>query len=190
MKGDSQPIVAKRTFIKGIVMTAAHTTPLLYVAPALREKFLPWVCLGVFLGLANLLLWSKDHPKTLAIEVWGDNVAMPTFSCLAIFLLVTGALSFPFRNHPLRHRMAVWVTPFIKALTKLAAVGFQVTSGMALVGVCSGVARHAPLFILFLLYLVALPEITTGLWKPQGLSRSAPFLLSIMMSAPVIAPIL
>jgi hypothetical protein len=171
-------------------MTPAHKTPWLYVAPALRKNFFPWTCLGVFLGLANLLLWSKDHPKTLAIEVWGDNVAMPTIFCLAIFLMVTGIFSFPFRNHPFHHRIAAWVAPLIKALTRLVAVAFQVTFGMAVVAIFSGAARHAPLLMLFLVYLVAMPEITTGLWKPQGISRSAPFLLSIMMCAPLIAPML
>ncbi|BDU22197.1 hypothetical protein [Dyella sp. GSA-30] len=170
-------------------MSTSNEKPKLHVASSLRAKFPAYFCIGLLLGIAHRLLWTKDHPVTLAQSVWSDQVAMTTMFCLAIPLMALGMALFPFRGRPFHHKIASKIQPELAALTTFASIAFSITAGFGLVAMFTCAASHAPLIILFLLYLVAMMEITMGLWHEQGLSKASPYLLSLLVVAPLIARI-
>ena len=164
--------------------------PTLYVAPALRRHFVFWFITGVFLGLAHLALWSPSHPKTFAFLLWLDEAPMATLFFLTITLMVSGAPLYRFRNRPFHQTISAWIEPAIRLLTQLASITAQVTLGMGVVAVLSGAAAHALLIVFFVIYVIAMMEISTGLWRPAGLSKVGPHLLGVLMAAPLAAHLL
>lgn len=167
----------------------SHSTdaPLLYVASALRRNFVPCFLFGVGLGFAHVALWSPTHPRTYALLLWVDEAPMPTLFFLTIVLMVSGALLYRFRHRPFHQKVATWIEPAIAFLTHSATITAQVTLGMGTVAVFTGAALQALLIALFILYVIAMMEISTGLWRPAGLSKAAPHLLGILMAAPLVA---
>lgn len=172
-------------------MTASLTVaPTLYVAPALRRHFAFWFVAGVLLGLAHLALWSPEHPETFALSLWLDEVPMVTLFFLTITLMVSGALLYRFRSRAFHKTISAWIEPAIRLLTQLASITAKITLGIGLVAVLSGAAAHAMLIVFFILYVIAMMEISTGLWHTAGLSKTAPHLLGVMMAAPLVAHLL
>lgn len=171
-------------------MTTPTETPSLYVASALRRHFVPWALAGVCLGFAHLALWSPIHPQTFALLLWVDEAPMSTLFFLTITLMISGALLYRFRNRPFHQKISAWIEPVIQLLTQLASIAAQVTFGMGLVAVFSGAAPHALLIVFFVVYLIAMMEISTGLWRRTGLSKAAPYLVHVMIVAPFISRIL
>jgi hypothetical protein len=160
---------------------------MLYVTSALRRDFVPWFIAGVCLAFAHLVLWSLTHGKTFAYELWLDEAPMATLFLLTITLIFFGAALYRFRHYPFHQKIAAWVEPAIQSLHRLASVTAQVTLGMGIVAVFTGAASHALLIAFFILYVISMMEISTGLWRPAGLSKAAPHLLGILMVAPLVA---
>lgn len=160
---------------------------MLYVASALRRNFVPCFLFGVGLGFAHLALWSLTHAKTFAYELWLDEAPMATLFLLTITLIFFGAVLYRFRHYPFHQKIAARVEPAIQSLHRLASVTAQVTLGMGTVAVFTGAAPHVLLIALFILYVIAMMEISTGLWRQAGLSKAAPHLLGILMAAPLVA---
>jgi len=178
------------TITTKVAIPMSHEKPKLHVAPFLRAKFLVYFCIGFLLGLAHKLLWTHDHPVTLAQNLWSDQVAMTTIFCLAIPLMIFGMMLFPFRGRGFHRKITSMIQPELAALTTFASIAVSITSGFGFVAMFTDAASHAPLLILYLLYLVAMMEITTGLWHERGLSKASPYLLPLLVVAPVIAPML
>lgn len=168
-------------------MTDLLETPTLYVGRALRRHFVFWFISGVFLGLAHLAQWSPNHPKTFAFLLWLDEAPMATLFFLTIILMLSGALLYRFRKRAFHQTLSARIEPAIRLLTQLASITVQVTLGMGVVALFSGAAAHALLIVLFVVYIIAMMEISTGLWRPAGLSKASPHLLAILMAAPLVA---
>lgn len=173
-------------------MSASHDAPVLYVAADLRAKFPLCFLSGVGLGLLQLILWDKSHPMTptLVDKLLSDQIAMTTIFCLSIFCFLLGGLFYRFRNRIFHQKAASIMEPLVKWLTQLASIGANVICGVGLVALFTGAARHGLLIVLFVLYLVGMMEISNGLWRREGLSKTSPYFLSILMCAPFIAPML
>ena len=167
----------------------SHSTdaPLLYVASALRRRFFQRFFAGVCLAVFHLALWSLIREKTFAIELWVDEAPMATLFLLAITLMSLGAVLYRFRHRAFHQKIAARVEPAVQSLHHLASITAQVTLGVGTVAVFTGAASHALLFAFFILYVIAMMEISTGLWRPAGLSKAAPHLLGILMAAPLVA---
>lgn len=172
------------------IMTHSTDAPLLYVASALRRNFIPWFIAGVCLAFAHLALWPLIHAKTFAIELWLDEAPMATLFLLSITLTSLGAVLYRLRHRPFHQKIAAQVEPAIQTLIHLASITAQVTLGMGTVAVFTGAAPHVLLIAFFILYVIAMMEISTGLWRPAGLSKASPHLLAVLMTLPFIARLL
>lgn len=171
-------------------MTHPSEAPSLYVASALRRNFVPWFIAGVCLAFAHLALWSPNQPKTYAFLLWLDEAPMATLFLLTITLMILGASLYRFRHYPFHQKVAARVEPAIQCLMRLASITAQVTLGMGTVAVFTGAAPHTLLIVFYILYVIAMMEISTGLWRPAGLSKASPHLLAVLMTVPFFAPFL